>query len=411
MELTIEGIKYTFRWCPPGTFLMGSPADEANRKNDETQHPVTLTRGFWMLETPVTQEMWESVMGKNPSKFKGAKLPVEQVSWGDSQEFVGGLNGLNVAPAGFKFSLPTEAQWEYACRAGTTTAFHFGGALNARMANFDSRATTAVGSFPANAWGLHDMHGNVWEWCLDAYNRDYSSDPATDPLGVHSEPYYVYRGGSWYDKSWRSRSASREWFTTAVTKRESYIGCRIVLVSTGNASDVVETAPQPGLPSPANQGAANLVMSKDIKGSVEQFLREQGWPSEKRTSPEQDVYVVALSDRDYTLFYIIRKANQQLAIYATLKKTVSESRRAAVMEYLTRINFAALRVGNFQMDVSEGDVQFRVGIDVEHGTINPAMVKQLTFTYAIGIADLFFPGIKEIEEGRTPEDVLRRISN
>jgi formylglycine-generating enzyme required for sulfatase activity len=230
LGLTIEGIKSTFRWCPAGEFMMGSPKDEANRKDNETQHQVVLTCGFWMLETPVTQEMWESIMGKNPSKFKGAKLPVEMVSWRDCQEFVGGLNDMKVTPTGFKFALPTEAQWEYACRAGTTTAFHSGGALNARQANFEGKTTTETGSFPANAWGLRDMHGNVWEWCLDGYSGDYASGAATNPLGVSpNQSRYACRGGSFYDYSWFSRSASRKDCTP--TTRDYHIGFRLALVS------------------------------------------------------------------------------------------------------------------------------------------------------------------------------------
>ena len=231
LELTTEGIKYTFHWCPAGEFMMGSPKGEANRNDDnETQHQVTLTRGFWILETAVTQEMWESVMGKNPSKFKGEKFPAETVSWRDCQEFVGGLNDLKVAPTGFKFALPTEAQWEYACRAGTTTAFYFGGALNARNANFEGKTTTEVGSFPANAWGVRDMHGNVWEWCLDGYSGDYASGAVTDPLGVSpNQSRYAVRGGSYYDQSWFSRSASREYYSP--TRRENHIGFRLALIS------------------------------------------------------------------------------------------------------------------------------------------------------------------------------------
>jgi len=126
MTLTIEGVEYTFRYCPPGTFAMGNEPGEVS---------VTLSRGFWLLETEVTQQMWESVMGNNLSRFKGSKLPVEPVSWNDCQEYIMKLNDLSVAPKNFKFSLPTEAQWEYACRAGTTTAYSFGDTLTKEQAN------------------------------------------------------------------------------------------------------------------------------------------------------------------------------------------------------------------------------------------------------------------------------------
>jgi formylglycine-generating enzyme required for sulfatase activity len=213
MALTIKDIEYAFRWCPPGTFMMGSPRDEPQRVENETQHQVTLSRGFWMLETEVTQEMWESVMGRNPSHFKSGKLPVESISWNDCQEYIKKLNELGIAPTGFKFSLPTEAQWEYACRAGTTTAFYFGDTLNREQANFGGGRrgrTSEVGSFPANAWGLRDMHGNVAELCLDWYGN-YPSDAATDPTGLSQGSYRVNRGGGWFAGDIPCRSAMRLW--------------------------------------------------------------------------------------------------------------------------------------------------------------------------------------------------------
>ncbi|MDO4575234.1 MAG: formylglycine-generating enzyme family protein [Planctomycetia bacterium] len=175
MVKTAYGVEFAFRWCPAGCFMMGSPSSELGRDDDETQHRVTLTKGFWMLETEVTQAMWESVMGDNPSYFKGSNLPVEKVSWDDCQKFCQKLRsqGLNV-------QLPTEAQWEYACRAGTTTPFSFGSTLNGDKANCDGnypygastegtylKKTAPVGSYSPNAWGLYDMHGNVYEWCAD----------------------------------------------------------------------------------------------------------------------------------------------------------------------------------------------------------------------------------------------------
>ena len=226
--LTINGVEYAFRWCPSGTFQMGSPRDEAARYDDETQHQVTLSRGFWMLETVVTQEMWEKVMGNNPSNFKGANLPVERVSWDDSQEYIKKLNDLKIAPAGFKFSLPTEAQWEYACRAGTTTAYHFGNTLTQQQANFGGNQTRDVGSYPANAWGLRDMHGNVWEWCADWFG-DYPSGAVTDPTGAERGSVRVIRGGSWYNLAEDCRSALRGRHDPSY--RSSDIGLRLSLVS------------------------------------------------------------------------------------------------------------------------------------------------------------------------------------
>ena len=242
--LTINGVEFPFRWCPSGTFMMGSPEGEAERYDDETQHQVTLTRGFWMLETPVTQSMWKKVTGSNPSNWKGAKLPVETVSWGDCQEFIEQLNahlaGTPGVPSGYRFSLPTEAQWEYACRAGTTTPFHFGSVLNGDKANCDGNypygtstkgqyleKTSEVGSYPANAWGLFDMHGNVQEWCLDWYD-DYPDSSVTDPVEPFEGSYRVLRGGGWLNDARDCRSADRR--SGDPSSRLNYFGVRISLV-------------------------------------------------------------------------------------------------------------------------------------------------------------------------------------
>ncbi|MBR4171223.1 MAG: SUMF1/EgtB/PvdO family nonheme iron enzyme [Kiritimatiellae bacterium] len=200
------GAEMRFRWCPAGTFTMGSPTSEDGRYDNETQHRVTLTRGFWMGEAPVTQEQWESVMGNNPSNFKGANLPVEQVSWNDCQEFIKKVNSALDCGA----RLPTEAEWEYACRAGTTGAYGGSGNLD-EMGWYDGNSgdkTHPVGQKKPNAWGLCDMHGNVWEWCSDWFG-DYPSGSVTDPTGPSSGSYLVLRGGSWRSVAWGCRSAYR----------------------------------------------------------------------------------------------------------------------------------------------------------------------------------------------------------
>ncbi|MDR3181588.1 MAG: formylglycine-generating enzyme family protein, partial [Planctomycetaceae bacterium] len=183
LELTIKDVESRVRYCPAGAFTMGSPLSEAERENNEQLHPVTLSQGFWMGETEITQEQWESVMGENPSRFKGAKLPVEQVSWDACREFVKKLNALGIAPKGYKFVLPTESQWEYACRAGSTTAYCFGDSADSLGAycwhsGNSGRKTHEVGTKKANAWNLYDMHGNVYEWCNDWYG-DYPSPTAS----------------------------------------------------------------------------------------------------------------------------------------------------------------------------------------------------------------------------------------
>ena len=195
------------RWIRPGTFIMGSPEHEEGRDGDEgPQRPVTLTVGFWMFDTPVTQQLWQAVMGDTPGQFKGGQRPVEQVSWDDAQKFISNVN----QQTGLDLALPTEAQWEYACRAGTQTRYAFGDELTAQQAAFDrSDGTVDAGSYEPNPWGLYDMHGNVWEWCQDWWSNDYADAETTDPQGPREGRRRVMRGGSWAGTAQDVRSAYR----------------------------------------------------------------------------------------------------------------------------------------------------------------------------------------------------------
>lgn len=232
--LEIKRAGQRLRWIPPGRFLMGSPEDEPERWDDEQQHQVTLTRGYWLGESAATQALWQAVTGKNPSGFKGDDLPVETVSWDDCQGFLTRLAGL--AP-GLKPALPSEAQWEYACRAGTRTPFNFGERLDTGKANYNGDypyndgpkgeyrgRTLPAASFEPNAWGLYQMHGNVWEWCTDWFD-DYPAEQATDPVGPAEGPGRVLRGGSWRSLGRNLRSACRD--HSPPDGRSSGIGLRL----------------------------------------------------------------------------------------------------------------------------------------------------------------------------------------
>jgi formylglycine-generating enzyme required for sulfatase activity len=201
---------------PAGKFKMGSPASEKDRRDNENQHEVTLTKPFYMGKYEVTQEQWESVMGNNPSYRKTAKYPVTNVSWEDCQEFIKKLN--EKTKGGYR--LPTESEWEYACRAGTTTAYSFGDKITPKDANYrDSEPlkAVAVGSYKPNAFGLYDMHGTVWEWCED-WKADYPNGPANGRGRV-------LRGGSFGVKGWNARSSVRDGFMP--TYRNLLIGFRL----------------------------------------------------------------------------------------------------------------------------------------------------------------------------------------
>ena len=199
------GAEIEMTYCPPGGFMMGSPTTEEARCDDEDQHHVRLTKGFWLGRSPVTQGQWQSVMGSNPSKFIGDKLlPVDSVSWNDCREFIGKVASAVRLQLDGEARFPTEAEWEYACRAGTTTAYSWGECLKGDKANCNGnypyrvkesganfKKTTPVGCYGENAWGLCDLHGNVWEWCADWYG-EYAGD-AVDPTGPDSGTARVLR--------------------------------------------------------------------------------------------------------------------------------------------------------------------------------------------------------------------------
>lgn len=189
---------------PAGKFLMGSPSDDKERGAGEFQHEVEITKGFWLGKYEVSQEEYEKVMGTNPSNSKGPKLPVENVSWDDAMEFCRKLSEKE----GQAYRLPTEAEWEYACRAGTTSRYSTGDVLTKAQANYHGTGTMAVGSYAANAFGLHDMHGNVAEWCSD-WDGWYPPHMVVNPTGPEIGIGRMLRGGSFQNQVLNVRSAFR----------------------------------------------------------------------------------------------------------------------------------------------------------------------------------------------------------
>lgn len=233
---------------PPGEFMMGSPVSEANRSSDETPHRVRINKPYYLGVWEVTHGEYERVMGTKPSRFKTVsrqdtnRFPVEQVSWEDAVEFCRKLSALlPEQSSGRVYRLPTEAEWEYACRAGTTTPFHFGSELNGGEANCDGNhpygtgtkgpylaRPTTVGSYGANSFGLCDMHGNVWEWCSDWYG-DYAVTSVDDPQGPAVGSGRVVRGGSWHDSTGYCRAAARDRSTPG--SRSDPLGFRVACSS------------------------------------------------------------------------------------------------------------------------------------------------------------------------------------
>lgn len=254
-EREVEGVKLC--WCPPGRFVMGSPPGEPERRPGEDQVHVTLTRGCWMAKYEATQGEWKRVVGNLPGPLTaelpaGDDLPVGNVNFAEAEGFCQKLTELGrqagTLPEDWEFRLPTEAQWEYACRAGTTTATAFGDTLSSTQANFKGKPyngaepgpslgrATRVGSYPANAWGLHDMHGNTYEWCRDWYHTrlpggrdpDLYSANRSATRSEHGDISRVRRGGGWTDDGWACRSAFRLRFEPE--RRYDHIGFRVVAV-------------------------------------------------------------------------------------------------------------------------------------------------------------------------------------
>ena len=236
---------------PKGKFIMGSPESEEGRDKGETQHQVTISQGFYMGSTEVTQAQWQKVMGNKPSQNQTEggelddELPVVYISWEEAVDFCKRLSEMpEEKKAGRKYRLPTEAEWEYACRAGTTTPYHFGSELNGSQANCNGtdpygtetegpylKKITIVGKYPANAWGLYDMHGNVWECCADWYG-DYPTGSVTDPSGPVTGSSCVRRGGGWSFIAVVCRSANR--FGVGPSLHTGYLGFRVVMTSSEN---------------------------------------------------------------------------------------------------------------------------------------------------------------------------------
>jgi formylglycine-generating enzyme required for sulfatase activity len=252
-----EATSLTMLWMPPGRFWMGSPEEEPGRSSAEGPQHLVQLQGFFLAQTPITQAQWRAVaywkpnkgegawskqLNPHPSRFKGDQRPVEQVSWEDAMEFCRRLS----QHTGRVYTLPSEAQWEYACRAGTTTPFHTGATISTKLANFDGREvyldgekgeyrqqTTDVAGFPANPWGLHDMHGNVWEWCADYWHDNYAEAPEDGRAWIDEKVNEIndkmslrlLRGGSWGYHPAFCRSAYRNNIHPGL--RHYFIGFRV----------------------------------------------------------------------------------------------------------------------------------------------------------------------------------------
>ena len=256
-KVIANSIGMTLVVIPLGKFVMGSPNNEKDHRADEQQHEVSITRSFCIGAYEVTQKQYETVMGNNPSGFPanngGPDFPVEQVSWDEAVKFCKKLSDLLAEKkAGRVYRLPTEAEWEYTCRAGTETATHYGNSLSSKDANFNGERpynnapvgpyvdkTAKVGSYQANKFGLFDMHGNVWEWCSDWYDENYyKNSPKADPPGPDQGQERVLRGGSWYNSGTTARAAFRHHVEPEVKYWD--VGFRVVMMAPGKTPIIAQ---------------------------------------------------------------------------------------------------------------------------------------------------------------------------
>ena len=224
--LTLCAVEVPFRWIAPGSFTMGSPLEEPLRDEAEVAHEVTITRGFWLSETEITQRFYEAVTEKNPSEFRGAALPVDTVSWDDAVKFCETLRAKAGGNVTLRFRLPTEAEWEYAARAGNAASGLDTLECHA-WSGFETASGTTheVGTKEPNAWGLHDMQGNLWEWCADGWS-DFTSEKQTDPFAANeSNPVRIDRGGCWDSPPQHCRFAWRGVYERDRASR--FVGFRI----------------------------------------------------------------------------------------------------------------------------------------------------------------------------------------
>nr|WP_294508662.1 SUMF1/EgtB/PvdO family nonheme iron enzyme [uncultured Rhodopila sp.] len=245
VTLRVPGTDVTqrMRWCPPGTFMMGSPDDEPGRNDREgPRHQVMFAQGFWMFDTACTEQLWTAVMGAAPAGISyGGRFPVTQVDWHEAEDFV---RRLNTKLPGLSIGLPSEACWEYACRAGTETPYSFGAQVTRQLVCFDSRSPVVAASLPANPWGLYEMLGNVWEWCEDPWHRSYDGAPADGSAWLKAgAANRVIRGGSWGNDARYVRSAYRLNYDPAI--RSVDLGFRCARVQTASGAERVAAPADP----------------------------------------------------------------------------------------------------------------------------------------------------------------------
>ncbi len=360
-----EGINMV--WIAPGSFQMGDSTGHGG-DDEKPVHEVRLATGYWLGESDVTQAQWQAVMGNNPSNFKGGSLPVEHVSWYDAvafcRKFTGSERARGHLPAGIEYRLPTEAQWEYACRAGTTG--DYAGDLDA-MAWYGSNSentTHEVKTKSPNAWGLYDMHGNVWQWCSDWYGN-YSSGSQVDPAGPDSGANRVFRGGAWYMSGGRCRSASR--YRDAPGCR--YLNCRYLNLGfrlaavpssgsgamVGSPTAATSALSAPGIAPGEKKPDPQTGVSSETTTKAESSPLAANSPPPDTPTPTPDLMAWALEDKDhwpkevkltqpisFPVLLNSRAAGSIMAPAGTVAKVINLQRDQVTVEWLKNAKIVSI---------------------------------------------------------------------
>jgi len=344
------------RWIKPGEFMMGSPEEEIDRNKNETLHHVKLSQGYWIADTPVTQELWMAITGDgNPSYFKGENNPVENVSWEESNDWIGRLSNRHNS---LQLELPTEAQWEYACRAGSNTAYCFGDHSQELPAYGWFGENSDVGVSPVkmlrpNRLGLYDMHGNVWEWCQDCYG-DFDSESHTDPIGLEIGPVRVIRGGSWFNPARSIRSASRT--SQHQQSKSTSLGFRLLSSSLGAEPNERAMLPEA---EPGTERAISVQVIVKPTEPVRDPLEARFWKLRKKPD-----WVSAYGKDDYGLWYEFQLPNRWPETQANRKDRTGTEPLGFVTQRMRWIKPGTFTMGS---DVSTKDSWW--GDETQHEVI------------------------------------------
>jgi len=391
----------TFKYISPGTFMMGSPESELQRDLAETQHQVTLTKAYYMGITEVTQGQWQAVMGSNPSFFTscGSNCPVDSISWEEVQEFIANMNQRGEGI----YRLPTEAEWEFAARAGSSTPFSFGDNISTTQVNYNGNypyngavqetyreTPVAVGSLPANAWGLHEMHGNVWEWVQDWYNS-YTPSAVTDPMGaLAGDSRHIYRGGSWGNDAGRCRAATRYGLSPGLSNYD--LGFRLVKTSSQIPSaPTVQVQATTGTSLTITPTDANVLTTSSSISDIGALLTLE---NSSTTIQKEDGSIIEIKQNTVVTLNPGNSINLIRGEVTTAVDCNYEVHTALVTITSCSTTIKGADAAKFTIDYSQSDLDGALKVTVETGSVD--------ITDRSGVTHTVTAGNEKVIQGRVP---------